>query len=219
VDSATGAETGALARRGETPPELPSTILALDARTGEERWQRVVTNPFRTYTIGHWLGMRGNDDWLAYCAEAGVVLAGKGNRVRALDASTGDDVWEATIGGGQPFMVDGSAFLTQALHTYDVRTGELIQEGPAFSRGGCNYAIANRHLILLRERSVAYVERNTHEWHYLRSIRSGCSNSLIPADGLLNAPCFSVACVCNYPIQTSFAMVHMPEAAQWDTGE
>ena len=38
-------------------------------------------------------------------------------------------------------------------------------------------------------------------------MRSGCSNSLIAADGLLNVPNFAVGCVCNYPLQTSFALV------------
>jgi len=47
------------------------------------------------------------------------------------------------------------------------------------------------------------------------AVRSGCSNSLVAADGLLNVPNFAVGCVCNYPIQTAFAMVHMPEAADW----
>jgi hypothetical protein len=32
---------------------------------------------------------------------------------------------------------------------------------------------------------------------------------------LLNVPNFSVGCVCNYPIQTSFAMYHLPGADAW----
>jgi len=42
-----------------------------------------------------------------------------------------------------------------------------------------------------------------------------CVNNVIPADGLLNVPNFCADCVCNLPIQTSFAMVYMPEAADW----
>ncbi len=41
------------------------------------------------------------------------------------------------------------------------------------------------------------------------------TRSLVAADGLLNMPCFSYGCVCNYPLQTSFAMRHMPESAEW----
>ena len=44
---------------------------------------------------------------------------------------------------------------------------------------------------------------------------SGCLNNLIAADGLLNAPGFDNHCICNYPIQTSFAMVYMPEVETW----
>jgi outer membrane protein assembly factor BamB len=206
-----------MSRRGESPDELPSTILALDARTGDERWRFVTQNRYRTYAIGHWLSMRSNDDWLAYCQEPNLVLAGKHDQMHALDASTGERVWQKSIGGGQPIVIHGTTFLNQSGHTFEARTGERQSEGAAFVRGGCNYAVANDFLIFVRDRSVCYVDRQTGEKHYLRNIRSGCSNSLVAADGLLNAPCFSVRCVCNYPIQTSFAMVHMPEAAEWDS--
>jgi hypothetical protein len=50
------------------------------------------------------------------------------------------------------------------------------------------------------------------------AVRAGCSNSLIAADGIVSVPNLSVGCVCNYPMQCAFAMVHMPEAAQWRPG-
>ena len=101
----------------------------------------------------------------------------------------------------------GDRFINQAGHTYAVETGEIISGKSLFVRGGCNYAVANRHLLFVRDRSASYVELDTQEKHYLRNLRSGCSNSLVAADGLLNAPCFSVKCVCNYPIQTSLAFL------------
>jgi outer membrane protein assembly factor BamB len=188
----------------------------LDSRTGEERWRAGTENPFRTYVVGHWLGMRSNDDWLAYCGEPDLLLAGKGSEVHAYQAATGEEAWHKTIGGGQPVIVQGATFINQGGHTYDLRTGELLSDTAAFKRGGCNYAVAGESLIFVRDRCVSYVEKASGEKHYLRNIRSGCSNSLVAADGLLNAPCFSVRCVCNYPIQTAFAMVHMPEVASWD---
>jgi len=216
VDSLSGVASEKLKRRGEVPETAASTILALDSRTGDERWRRVHTNPFRTYSLGSWLGVRANDDWTAYCGEANVLLAGKGNQVYALQPGTGEEIWHKTIGGGQPMVIEGDAFMTQALQRHDLRTGEPLGEAPSLARGGCNYAVAGQSLIFLRNWCVSYFDRDTQEKHYLRNIRSGCSNSLVAADGLLNAPCFSVRCVCNYPIQTSFAMVHMPEVAQWD---
>jgi len=37
----------------------------------------------------------------------------------------------------------------------------------------------------------------------------------IAAGGLLNAPCYSTGCVCNYPLQTSLSMFYMSESAAW----
>ncbi len=216
VDSAPGGDATQLARRGDLPETLPSTVLALDARTGDERWREVRDYPFKTYGAGNWLGLRANDDWVALAGEVGVLLAGKARELRAFDAASGDEMWHETIGGGQPMVIQGETFLTQAFHTYDLRTGQLSVEGPPFARGGCNYAVAGTDLIFVRDRCVSYIDKDTGDKFYLRNVRSGCSNSLVAADGLLNVPCFSVQCVCNYPIQTSFAMLHMPEVAEWD---
>jgi outer membrane protein assembly factor BamB len=216
IDSVSPTESAAEQRRGSRSQTELATILALDARTGQERWRVTTTNPFREYaTGGGWLGIRTNDDWLAFADQAGLLLTGRHNEVHAFDAHDGNELWHKKIGGGQPLIVMADRFINQAGHTYDLRTGELAGGKSLFVRGGCNYAVANEHLLFVRDRCASYVELDTREKHYLRNLRSGCSNSLVAADGLLNAPCFSVKCVCNYPIQTSFAMVHMPEVGGW----
>jgi len=215
ADSPAAGEGAAAVRKGELPKEAPSAIMALDARTGETKWTATTTNAYRTYNADGWLSLRGNDDWLAYSAETGLLLAGKNDQVRAFDAMTGKDAWQKRIGGGQPLLLRHDTFINQAGHTYNVRTGELVSGSALFVRGGCNYAVAGEHLLFVRDRCVSYVELDSRAKHYLRNIRSGCSNSLVAAGGLLNAPCFSVQCICNYPIQTSFAMVHLPEVERW----
>ena len=45
--------------------------------------------------------------------------------------------------------------------------------------------------------------------------RSSCTNNLIVAGGLLNAPDYTRTCTCLYQNQTSLAMIHMPEAEMW----
>jgi outer membrane protein assembly factor BamB len=211
IDSVSPTETSAETRRGEASPTERATILALDARSGRERWRATTINPFRDYSSSsNWLGVRSNDDWLAFAESAGLLLTGRHNEVHAFDAGTGSEVWHKKIGGGQPLIVMDDRFINQAGHTYALETGELLSGQSLFVRGGCNYAVANRHLLFVRDRCASYVELETRRKHYLRNLRSGCSNSLVAADGLLNAPCFSVKCVCNYPIQTSFAMMHMP---------
>jgi hypothetical protein len=46
--------------------------------------------------------------------------------------------------------------------------------------------------------------------------RSGCTESVIPAGGLLNLPYFTEGCSCAYPLPTGMALVSMPETfEQW----
>lgn len=46
--------------------------------------------------------------------------------------------------------------------------------------------------------------------------RSGCTNSVIPANGLLNLPYFYKGCTCAYPLPVALALVSMPESfEQW----
>ncbi|MDY0168179.1 MAG: PQQ-binding-like beta-propeller repeat protein [Thermoguttaceae bacterium] len=214
IDSVSPIESAQANRRGEMPETLPSTVLALDARTGQVRWSTVKEHPYRTYGLGSWLGMRGNDDWLAYCEASGLLLAGKHGRAFAFQAAGGEQVWEAPI-GGHPWILCGETFLTQQGASFEVRTGEKVGDPVTLRGGGCNYAVAAENLIFVRDQSASYVDVATGEKQRLYAARSGCSNSLIAADGVLSVPNFSVGCICNYPVQTAFALVSMPEAAAW----
>lgn len=72
------------------------------------------------------------------------------------------------------------------------------------------------YFFILRRRCATYADLKQGAEHSLRNVRSGCSNSLVAAGGLLNVPCYAVGCVCNYPLQTSFSMFHLPESADWE---
>ena len=202
-------------RRGESLDALPSTILALDARSGELLWRNVTHDPPANLRVLHFLGMRAHDDWLAYSAEQKLLLTGKANKTYAWQAETGAQVWQQPRPGNQPLIMEPETFVNQAGHRYDIRTGKLVDGQTLFARGGCNYAVGGKHLLFVRSHCVAYVDIDSRQQYNLRNLRSGCSNSLVAADGLLNIPCFSAGCVCNYPIQTSLAMFHLPEAGAW----
>ena len=46
--------------------------------------------------------------------------------------------------------------------------------------------------------------------------RSGCTNSMIPAAGVLSVPYFYEGCTCSYPLPVALALVSMPEEfEQW----
>ena len=215
TDSLSPAKRGESQRRGEKGKTTPSTILAIEARTGREKWAATRTNPHKTYGPDGWTALRGQDDCLAYSHEQGVLLAGKGGLAFGFDAQTGRELWRRRMGGSQPWILRGDTFLHQGGSAFEIRTGRPVGRPVDLRRGGCNYAVANPHMILLRDWSICTVDPNDGTRRTLRNIRSGCSNSLIAADGLLNVPNFAAGCICNYPIQTAFAMVTMPETAAW----
>ena len=121
-------------------------------------------------------------------------------------------MWHKPI-GPPPIIVCGERFLTQRGQPFDTRTGNSLGRLLYYGWHGCNYAVANEYLMLFRNASATYVDLASGKERNLYAARSGCDNSLIAADGLLNVPCFSVGCVCNYPVQTCFALVHMPDWA------
>lgn len=215
IDSHAPEEIGLMRRRGDNVETLPSTILALDARTGKELWKTVRNDPPATLTTLHFMSLRTQDDWLSYSTEQDLLLAGKASRTFALNGTTGQEVWDIPVRGQQPLILGPETFVNQTGHTYGVASGDLVSGAALFRRGGCNYAVGGRNLLFLRSNCATYVDIESRQEYAIRNLRSGCSNSLVAADGLLNAPCFSVGCVCNYPIQTSFAMFHMPQSAPW----
>jgi hypothetical protein len=157
-----------------------------------------------------------NDDWLGYAEKSGLLLTGKMNQTRAFEARTGTMVWQKEIGGGQPMILRGDTFITQGGHVFDTRTGRQLSKTSFWGkRGGCNYAVGGQHLLFVRDFTACTIDVETGTKYRLGNVRSGCSNSFVAADGVLSCPCFSVGCVCNYPLQTSFAMAPMPEVAPW----
>ena len=215
IDSHSPEEIAAMKRRGRKVSDLPSTLLALDARSGTEVWKKVSTKQPAVMETLHFMSLRTRDDWLEYSVDHDLIIAGKGDFTYAVNASTGKDAWEAPRRGNQPLILGPETFISQSGHTYETKSGRLLNGTALFRRGGCNYAVGNANLLFLRSNCAAYVDVKSGQQFNLRNLRSGCSNSLVAADGLLNVPCFSVGCVCNYPIQTSFAMRHMPESADW----
>ena len=218
VDSAPMWQSEKWKRRGAGQAELPSTVFALDARTGKPAWSSKIM----------YANKNGNDDWLAYAAEAGRVVGGRLEVVHAWDAKTGKPCWEIKTYDRGPMIVRGKTFIgfTPMADTrsseaeYDIMTGKRTARQGALThhRGGCNYSVGSRHLLTQREGSISYVDLDQGKTYYLRNMRSGCTNGLLVADGLLNAPNMGIGCVCSYSLYGAFAMVHMPEVGVWSYG-
>ena len=214
TDSMAPLQADEIKRRGNLPATSASTTIALDARTGVQKWRITKEYGYRAMTGRGPLAIRPYDDWLAYDAEHDLLLVGKVGQMTAIEAATGKDRWQAS-GGLQPLILAGDSVIDQAGRRYDIRSGKTVPGPALFQRGGCNYAVGNKSLLFVRNKCAAYIEVDTRKEHSLRNLRSGCSNSLVAADGLLSIPCFASGCVCNYPVQTSLALVHMPAAGDW----
>ncbi|MCK5849636.1 MAG: PQQ-binding-like beta-propeller repeat protein [Kiritimatiellae bacterium] len=179
-------------------------LLALDVRTGKVAWS-TKKDVYGT--------------WVAYSSDTGLVLQSAGMRGKkksngsrgiAYRGKDGTVVWDAKIGAG-PWMLNGNMLIAQGRSAFDLRTGKKTKKFGAVGGKGCDYDICGTHLITNREGSAAYVDIDTNIPYRLGGVRSGCLNTLIPADGVLNHPFFAINCTCPLNIRASLALIHMPE--------
>jgi len=211
-------------RRGVIPKASDRRkLVAIDLASGKVEWEK------DAYIIGTWLAYSGGKD---------VVLLSNKENIVAFDGRTGDELWKQYSEGvgfrGHPeslwdrIIVWNDRVLDQRGPglAWNLRTGERMQrkhpitQTPVeweFTKEGhhCNYAIANPHLMTFRAESAGFCDIESGNTARLKGFRSGCRNSLIPANGVLNAPNFAHGCVCGYSLFTSLALVHQPDSEMW----
>jgi hypothetical protein len=99
-----------------------------------------------------------------------------------------------------------------------------LREPRAFPKSyGCDGGIDYGFLYTLRSATPAYYDKRIESGTVnISGPRSGCTNSLIPAGGLLNVPYFFEGCTCSYPLPVGLALVKRPETheqwASWGAG-
>ena len=191
-------------RKG-TVTEPEGTFVALDASSGDRLWQAVMEltrdekNPSRPLRLSY--------------SEANDILVAVYGPVSAYNGKDGTLLWgDKAIEGSDQLMLHGERLITQHGEMYDPRTGSLLPGRlwggkPNAATRGCNRAIAGQYMALIRDAHASYFDLASLRQTYFRGVRSGCTNSLIPAGGLLNAPNFSHGCSCNYPVFASLALM------------
>jgi len=188
-------------RRGEVT-NTEGRIVALDVATGNLQWK------------AEWKGdgpMK-SAPRLVVCERGDVLIAVCGS-VSAYDRGDGSLLWDGkAIAGGEEPMLYPDRLVSQNGVTYDPRTGAQLPERLwNLRKRGCTRNMAGQHLFSIRHAHASSVDLTTKEHVFFRGIRTGCTNGLIQAGGIMNAPDFAHGCSCNYPIFTSFALVHLPE--------
>jgi outer membrane protein assembly factor BamB len=84
---------------------------------------------------------------------------------------------------------------------------------------GCDGGIDYGQMFSMRSGTAAFYDKTIESGTiHISGPRSGCTNSIIPANGLLNLPYFYEGCTCSYPLPVALSMVKMPPThEQWAT--
>ena len=82
---------------------------------------------------------------------------------------------------------------------------------------GCEGGNDYGHLFTMRSATAAFYDKRTESGTInIGGTRSGCTNSVIPANGVLSVPYFYEGCTCSYPLPVGLALVAMPQDyEQW----
>ncbi|HZZ72096.1 MAG TPA: PQQ-binding-like beta-propeller repeat protein [Pirellulales bacterium] len=227
IDRISGAELAKLKRRGETPANL-ARLLAYNLKTGELLWSTEAD------VFGTWLSYSDKNDLLVEAGRlARDTISDEPKGMRVLNARTGEVVWTNMAFGG-PAMIHHDLILMAGPlsgNACDLLTGKLrMRRDPltgeevewSWSRSyGCNTPVGSECLLTFRSGAAGYYDLdNDGGTGNLGGFKSGCTNNLVVAGGVLSAPDYTRTCTCNYQLQTSLALVNMPEAEMWTfTGE
>jgi hypothetical protein len=97
-------------------------------------------------------------------------------------------------------------------------TGE--QEPRVFPKSyGCDGGFDYGNIFTFRSGTAAFYDKQVESGTvHISGPRSGCTNSIVPAGGILNVPYFYEGCTCSYPLPMALALYSMPETfEQWAT--
>jgi outer membrane protein assembly factor BamB len=194
-------------------------LVALNLKTGKEIWSTTRD------VFGTWLSYSARYDVLI---ESGRVardtLGDEPKGMRAFQAGKGKVLWHQKSYSG-PAMIHGDTILADR-NACDLLSGAAkLRQDPITGRPiewswtrayGCNTPAASEYLLTFRSGAAGYFDL-CHDGGTgnIGGVRSGCTNSLIVAGGLLNMPDYTRNCTCSYQNQTSLALIHMPEAEMW----
>lgn len=96
----------------------------------------------------------------------------------------------------------------------------LEQEPRVFPKSyGCDGGFDYGGIFTFRSGTAAFYDKKVESGTvHISGQRSGCTNSIVPAGGILNVPYFYEGCTCSYPLPMGLALYSMHEDfEQWAT--
>src|SRR5262249_53893696 len=136
--------------------------------------------------------------------------------MRGYDAASGKVLWTNLKAAG-PAMLRGCTVLTEN-SAADLLTGEPLPHTDPLTGENCPWTwtrlyactppLASQNLLTFRSGAAGFYDlaRQGGTGNF-GGFRSGCTNNLIVAGGVLVAPDYTRTCTCAYPLQTSLALI------------
>ena len=216
IDALSPEKVAFLKRRGVIFDQS-TQLLALDLLSGKVRWstEENVTGTFLNYSREHGILIQGGSSGRDRAKDETAV------GMIAYRGSNGDVLWsDLGLKYSGPCLLNGTRLITNGSGGFelDMLTGK--KTGWTYTRMyGCNSAVASKHLLTFRSGAAGFfdLEQDSGTGNF-GGFRSSCTSNLIVADGVLNAPDYTRTCVCAYQMQTSLALIHMPEVESWTFG-
>jgi len=206
-------------RRGSkmNAPQHPTgVLLALDAATGEVRWQD------KDDIFGTTLSVSTKRDVLlmSYGRVGFARPSDWPTGMRAYRASDGTKLWESSTSGTRPTIVDGTIYSFPM--AWDLLSGEqrTVDGSGAGERPGqpwriqgkgqgCGLVAGCESLLLIRSGALGYYD-TTYDRGWMENyggLRTGCFVNALPVGGIVVAPDDTRACRCSYQNQATVALI------------
>src|SRR5262249_38452666 len=210
----------AVRTNAETDGPAPKPrLFAFDLKTGAVVWntEADVFGTYLSYSEPH-------DVLIETGRVTRDALVDEPKGMRAYQAGTGAVLWkDSTLIG--PALLHGDTIIRDRGAT-DLMTGAPVKRPDpltgeltdwTWSRNyGCNTPSAAQHLMTFRSGAAGYCDLcNDSGTGNFGGIRSGCTNNLVVAGGIISVPDYTRTCTCSYQNQTSIALVPMADAEMW----
>jgi outer membrane protein assembly factor BamB len=157
---------------------------------------------------------------LGYNSEHDILLVSPDRQaLHAFNGASGETVWSKSSDVNLRVLtiLPNLFWAQQSKDNFacDILTGTQQLDLGA-TKSSCGRYLGNQHIITCRNNTASFLEIESKDQVAVSNVRAGCSNSMLPAGGILNALNSAHGCNCNYPLFCSYAMIHLPESAEFE---
>lgn len=187
--------------KGESKDQANGVLMALDAKTGAERWRNANQIDGTTLSLApEYRRLLMSFQPTRFSLESEV-----GGKLTVFSTDQGEMTWSKPANYSSRPLINDYTIYAQG-GGWDLLSGE---ERPFnFSRSyGCGILAGSRHMMVYRSATLGYFDllKNEKTENY-GGMRPGCWLNALPAGGLVLVPDASAGCACSYLNQSWIAL-------------